>query len=346
MASPPRYSQANSPPFPSPASLPKPRKRPSLHLSGNPSALKRRKQTAGSIASATSSAHPLRQTSFPPEEVEAAANESALRSPSVDSDFTGVTGRQSTTNASGTGKPGPKKRGRKSKKGRQPSGSVKSGTGGGAKAGGLQDGEATPGPGGPGAAGRRRAQATESRHEDEEDEDEDDGLDDADLQPQANDDMVSAEHENLAVLVKAFNDDQSDRYEMYRRVKLKKEVLRRITNHVVSQSLPAGVITTINGYTKLFIGSLIEKAREVQEQWESLQTPPAETGQHGVGEEGDEAPSKKQKTGPLKPEHLREALRRYKIDGEAGGTGLNGVSVGLGQQGTGSARLKGKPLFS
>lgn len=49
--------------------------------------------------------------------------------------------------------------------------------------------------------------------------------------------------------------------------------------------------------------------------------------------------------GPLLPDHFREALRRYKRDGEGGGTGMAGVSVGLGVVGTGSARLGGRRLF-
>lgn len=49
--------------------------------------------------------------------------------------------------------------------------------------------------------------------------------------------------------------------------------------------------------------------------------------------------------GPLLPDHFREALRRYKRDGEGGGTGMAGVSFGLGVQGTGAARLGGKKLF-
>lgn len=49
--------------------------------------------------------------------------------------------------------------------------------------------------------------------------------------------------------------------------------------------------------------------------------------------------------GPLLPDHLREALRRYKRDGEGGGAGLAGVSLGLGVPGAGAARLGGKRLF-
>lgn len=152
-------------------------------------------------------------------------------------------------------------------------------------------------------------------------------------------------------------------------------------NQTVSQSVPPGVIIIINGYTKTFIGTLIEKAREVQAQWAAIETPPFippkipidPTNNHSQnlnddvfaasGSGGSSAlvdltmaarGTDEQKTtkalepsnlGPLLPDHLREALRRYKRDGEGGGTGLTGVSVGLGLQGAGSQRLGGRRLF-
>lgn len=54
---------------------------------------------------------------------------------------------------------------------------------------------------------------------------------------------------------------------------------------------------------------------------------------------------KQRDLGPLLPDHLREALRRHKRDGEGGGTGLQGVSTGLGVPGSGSARLGGRRIF-
>ena len=125
--------------------------------------------------------------------------------------------------------------------------------------------------------------------------------------------------------------------------------------------MPPSVITTINGYTKVFIGNLIERAREVQQQHakaevtlpsptpSSTQDPPV----HGGGEPNSSFPNegppntikKNNDLGPLLPGHLREALRRYKRDGEGGGAGLAGVSLGLGVPGAGAARLGGKRLF-
>ena len=146
----------------------------------------------------------------------------------------------------------------------------------------------------------------------------------------------------------------------------------------MSQSVPPAVITTINGYTKTFVGTLVERAREVQLQWAALETPPrtppklpidptdfhvensnndifaAVSGESAFADLTSAAQKDEKLTrqadqprdlGPLLPDHFREALRRYKRDGDGGGTGLTGVSVGLGITGSGSARLGGKRLF-
>ena len=124
---------------------------------------------------------------------------------------------------------------------------------------------------------------------------------------------------------------------------------------------------------------LIERAREVQEQYASLETPPStpkkppidptDLSSENPNKEIFQAASptdgldqlshaataadehravekpKQRDFGPLLPDHFREALRRHKKDGEGGGTGLQGVSTGLGLPGSGSARLGGKRLF-
>ncbi|KAJ5176806.1 uncharacterized protein N7482_002683 [Penicillium canariense] len=78
---------------------------------------------------------------------------------------------------------------------------------------------------------------------------------------------TEAEKKNLAILVDAFNPQQSERYDLFKRAKLRKESLRRIVNHALSQSVPASVVTTVNGFTKVFAGEVIEKARTVQAEW-------------------------------------------------------------------------------
>ena len=153
----------------------------------------------------------------------------------------------------------------------------------------------------------------------------------------------------------------------------------QIANFTLAQSVPAPVITTINGYTKTFIGTLIERAREVQQQWAAIETPPATPQRQQqitidptdfnaknpdndavfaqgssssidpallLGEdEPVEAVKQKKHLGPLLPDHFREALRRYRRDGDGNATGLTGFSVGLGLAGSGAARLQGRRLF-
>ncbi|PBP20167.1 histone-fold-containing protein [Diplocarpon rosae] len=85
MASPPyshNYPSAVSPPYPSNASLPAPQKRRQSDMLNSAPSVKRRKGSMFSVTSGTSSVHPLRQTSFPPENNGRAPAFS--RSPSVD----------------------------------------------------------------------------------------------------------------------------------------------------------------------------------------------------------------------------------------------------------------------
>lgn len=357
MASPPYRSPAGSPPYPNPVALPNPKKRPSLSLAANPAPSKRRKSTFHSSVSTPGALHPLRQTSFPPEESVFSA-----RSPSAETDLTGATGGRSSITAA----LGPKKRGRKKK---TAEGSVKSSGKGKA---GIADGASL-------------KYGDEGEDEDDEDEDPERMVEEGDKVDKAK------EKERLAVLVSAFNNEQADRYDMYRRVKLRKETVRKIANQTLSQSVPPSVILTINGFTKILIATLTERAREVQQQYAGhLPTPPPDETQRAqtqsrlrtssspdvkpelssmddvddalaspnatqstqvasqstlaLSQETLVSPRRKE-TGPIQPDHLREAFRRYKRDGEGGGVGMGGTSLGLGILGSGTARLGGRRLF-
>jgi transcription initiation factor TFIID subunit 11 len=206
-------------------------------------------------------------------------------------------------------------------------------------------------------------------------------------------------------LTGSFTPLQADRYEKWNRTRLRKETLRRIVNHALSQSVPQSVVTVVNGFTKVFIGEIIEKARTVQEEWAEaydlaaqdawvleqaeLQVAEAEakakeeaatkasagvkeeekktsqspatphnipamlspaglptdhqspyasttsTGQqvNGFSANSKTAPARREfvppvnpHRGQLLPDHIREALRRYKRAGEGHGTGMSGLS--------------------
>lgn len=160
---------------------------------------------------------------------------------------------------------------------------------------------------------------------------------------------------------------QSERYDLYKRTKLKKETLRRIINHALSQSVPAGVVTTVNGFTKVFVGEIVEKARDVQKEWADAhdqnalaafeaeerqaeakaqeertvkrESPNGDT--PGFQSQPEGRPRREFRPGPnphrgqLLPAHLREAARRYRRDCEGGNVGFAGLSMGnLGVRGS------------
>jgi transcription initiation factor TFIID subunit 11 len=89
------------------------------------------------------------------------------------------------------------------------------------------------------------------------------------------------------------------RYEVFRRANLNKggikkvfnlySRLTKISNQILNQSIPQNIAIVISGFAKVFVGEIVEKAREIQD----LQ--------------GDQ--------GPLQPQHLREAWRLYKEKG-------------------------------
>ncbi|KAL8998913.1 MAG: hypothetical protein Q9169_002132 [Polycauliona sp. 2 TL-2023] len=236
MASPVYRSPATSPPYPASASLPNPKKRPSLSVTSHGPAAKRRKPTNASQSSTPATSHPLRQTSFPPDE---SAIDTGERSPSVESD---VTGHQSVM-TSATGRK-PKKRGRKRK-----------------------TDEVTVVSGGRATAAADAASATgQAADEPEDDEDDADAEVMGDQEKQRREQQKQKEKADLSVLVDHFNPDQSARYETMRRVKLRKETVRRIVNQTLSQSVPPSIVTGIIGYTKVYMGLMVERARDVQEQ--------------------------------------------------------------------------------
>ncbi|RDA87585.1 hypothetical protein CP532_3967 [Ophiocordyceps camponoti-leonardi (nom. inval.)] len=307
MASPPYGSPALalSPPNPSSAQLPNKKRSSPLDV-GAPPPVKRRKPSSLSQSSSVTPAHPLRQTSFPPE----ASSPHAARSPSFDAASSAVSGSAVSTAR--------KKRPstRKSKTGRV--GAAAAVAGGGGRDGGertpsLVGGKAATA--GSGADKDPAAAAAAAAAEDEEDEKEELALEDVVARTQ---EQKQEEIRLRAMLVEAFDAEQYNRYEMWRAAKLSDAVVKRVVNATVSQSVPQMVSTAVKAVAKLFAGEIIEAARKVQGQWIAAGEVQSEV--PAPGGEGDVVDEDRR--GPLRPDHLREAWRRYKMSGESHGVGM------------------------
>ncbi|KAI0822146.1 hTAFII28-like protein conserved region-domain-containing protein [Trametes gibbosa] len=115
----------------------------------------------------------------------------------------------------------------------------------------------------------------------------------------------SQSKDNLKVLMDNLSPAQYDRFEAYRRYALSKQAVRKVIQQTTGQQVSLPVAQIIAGFAKVFVGEMVEKARDVQE--------------------------RRQDSGPLSPDHLREAYRTYQNE-----TGR-----------VGAARpLRGKRLFN
>lgn len=196
MASPPNYAHsptASSPPYQGPTAN---KKRAASDMAvTTPTTLKRRKASTLSITS--SSAHPLRQTSFPPE---AGAGR---RSPSVDD--------ASVVSGSAVSGPAKKKRGRKAK-----------------NAEAASSKEATPslvGGRGGGGGGASAAEREKEAAEDEEEEANAMQMEGAQTEEQKNE-----ERKLRGVLAQSLDRVQYDRYEKWRGVRIPEAPVRRVSS--------------------------------------------------------------------------------------------------------------------
>ena len=112
------------------------------------------------------------------------------------------------------------------------------------------------------------------------------------------------------------------------------------------------VSTAVRAVAKLFAGEIIEQARHVQGEWiaageqqsEEPTPAPAPAKDGEADTEGME--EGKLRRGPLRPDHLREAWKRYRFSGESRGVGMQ--QLWHAQQGSGVERYStrtGKRMF-
>ncbi|KAI9033984.1 hTAFII28-like protein conserved region-domain-containing protein [Phycomyces nitens] len=127
------------------------------------------------------------------------------------------------------------------------------------------------------------SQPTQDVENEDDDENKEELVLDMDAHMQA---QMEKAKEDMKVLLENFTGDQLHRYEGYRRSALNRTNVKRLVSQVLNQQCSQTMAFVVAGFSKVYVGEIIEKAREVMEEWGH--------------------------SGAIRPEHLREAHRRYK----------------------------------
>ncbi|KAI8321712.1 TAFII28-like protein, partial [Martensiomyces pterosporus] len=98
--------------------------------------------------------------------------------------------------------------------------------------------------------------------------------------------LVKQSKEEIKEMWEQLSEEQRQRYGVYRRTALNKGSVKKLVSNVLNQQISSTLTFVVAGFSKVFVGQIVESAVQIQAEW------------------GDE--------GPLKPEHLREAYRLYK----------------------------------
>ncbi|KAJ2899855.1 transcription initiation factor TFIID subunit 11 [Coemansia aciculifera] len=98
--------------------------------------------------------------------------------------------------------------------------------------------------------------------------------------------LIKQSKEEIKELWDQMNEDQRQRFDVYRRTALNKGSIKKLVGLILNQQVTSTLTFVVAGFSKVFVGEIVERAVQVQ------------------SERGD--------TGPLTPDHLREAYRLYK----------------------------------
>lgn len=161
--------------------------------------------------------------------------------------------------------------------------SVINGAGGGGKkkrkkGGDVGDGASVAGSslrGGKGRGGEGEGGEAEGEYEEGEDDDEDDMGEEMDTAIEGGMSVEARrkqEKDHERMLMDYMTPAQIDRYATYRRIRLKRETVRKLVNQTLSQSVPQPVIIAVTSYAKSFIGELIDRALTVRDEWSAVRT--------------------------------------------------------------------------
>ena len=110
------------------------------------------------------------------------------------------------------------------------------------------------------------------------------------MQEQIKKEQMQEEREKMQLLVSSFSEDQLDRYAMYRRAALPKATIKKLMQTITGCSVGQNVVIAMAGIAKVFAGEVVEEALNNMKV---------------MGEAGQ----------PVRPKHLREAVRKMRSRG-------------------------------
>lgn len=129
-----------------------------------------------------------------------------------------------------------------------------------------------------------------------ESEDEDDEIGVAVAGLNSEDQAAEFEREKTRLLLSNFDEEQMNRYEAFRRANVNRSSVKKFASAILNQTITHNVAVTLSGMSKVFVGEIVEKAREVQ-----------------VRMNPDVDPVELEQL-PLEPRHYREAWRLFKLE--------------------------------
>lgn len=110
------------------------------------------------------------------------------------------------------------------------------------------------------------------------------------------------------MIVENLSEEQLRRYERFRRVTFSRSVMEKFMQRVLEQRVNTNSVIVVNGIAKVFIGELIEGARQVMEEEIRAQLETSLDDPEAI----EEAVLNAMNSRPLEPFHIYESHRRMK----------------------------------
>jgi transcription initiation factor TFIID subunit 11 len=114
----------------------------------------------------------------------------------------------------------------------------------------------------------------------------------------------------FSLIVENLSEEQLKRYERFRRVTFSRSVMEKFMQRVIEQKVNTNSVIVVNGIAKVFVGELIEGARQVMEEEVRAQLELSLLDAECL----EEAVLNAMTSRPLEPFHIYESHRRMKAE--------------------------------